>query len=219
MEAQVLLFLVMGDLFPRMAAMVKIAIGVHEEIDHLVGDKTAPLLVFLEDVPDDFDGLLFHFGGHHPPRFILSGDPLEFLVIIEEVEEVVVGDIDSEVGPFFDMLLLGHPAAREGFLADLFGEGLLGIVHEDHLFCPCRARFVVGLFEAGEKAGLNGGGLEVVEFMSDLAGHPEVGVLVDRHRDEAEDLGVAEDVGKGGAEGGGSLEAGPAQLSDIVAEV
>ena len=174
--------------------VVEVTVWVHEVANGVVGDESAVLLVLLQDIPEDFDGFFLDFGGHHAARGVFTGDVAELFVAVEKVEEVVVGDVDGEVGPFFDVLLFGEAAAREGFFADLFGKGCFGVVHENDFFAAGGAGFVVGMLKAGQEARLDGSGLDVAELLRDFTGHTEVRVLVDGHRNEAVDVFSVEDV-------------------------
>ena len=68
-----------------------------------------------------------------------------------------------------------------------------------------------------EEGAVDAGRLLVLELVSDVARHPEVGILVDSRRNQARHvLALAEDVRERVAERGDSLDRRKSELANVV---
>ncbi len=206
--------------------MIEFANARVELLDDFVRDLRAARLVLQQKRGDDINHLLLDLARGHSSRSVLGRDAPEFLVVLEEVEEVLIRNIDFEMSAVLLVLLQRLAAAGEGVLLDLLGRDFRRVSQEDRLHGRVgdrRRHLVVDAAEPNKELGVNRGGLDEAAAgsgLDEVAGQAEVGVLVDRHRHQAAHaLGVgrpAEDVGERRRVGRDRLEDGPADLADVV---
>mmetsp|Transcript_22472 Transcript_22472/g.57027 ORF Transcript_22472/g.57027 Transcript_22472/m.57027 type:complete len:401 (-) Transcript_22472:153-1355(-) len=189
----------------------------HKGFHHIVCHGRACSLVRGDERLQHLDQLRLNLTREHPPRHVLRLDVRELGVVELEEGEVRVRHVHLDVGAQAAVLLKRVAAAREGVLVHLVLD-LLGCVrHVDGRALVRRTHLCVEALKRGKELGVNQRGLEKAELRRRIARQAEVGVLVDRARDEAgHALVLPEDMRERGREGGRGLYGGKSVLPDVV---
>jgi len=108
-------------------------------------------------------------------------------------------------------------SAREGLLVDFLADVLAGVSHPDASRIFAGRHFAAESSDVRDELGVDAGGLQILYLLADVAGHAELGVLVNGLRDQAGHVSApAEDVGKRVAETGCGLDGREADLPDVI---
>ena len=143
----------------------------------------------------------------------------ELVVVLEEEGQVLERDVDVGVPALLAMLLKRRSSTRERVLVDLVLDLLLRVRHEDARRVDTGRHLALRAEQRRDELGVDKRRLLVLEPRGRFACQAEVGVLVDRARDQARDVRLgAEDLGERVGEGRRGLNRDKVPLADVVAK-
>ena len=141
----------------------------------------------------------------------------QLVVVLKEEAQVLVADVNVRIPPKPSVLFLRLATTAEPMAVDLILNLIRGIAHVYARVDIRRTHLCLRTLQRGEELGVQQGRLRVSQLLRDVTRQAEIGILVDRTRDEARNVGFgAKDLWEGVGKGWRRLDGTKVNLADIV---